>query len=844
MHIFNIREILKFFRHSILFLVLVVPALPALAADYYAVANGSWSNVNTWATGSCGGAPGAGVPGAGDNVYLTCSRNINLTANSGSSTMQIFHSNGQLDLSTFTLTTNGYDKTGGTTIGNPASGYFAAQGTARILGPASDFSATFEVGGNLNLTGEVQSSGIFRLGAGNFSSNGYDITANDLEITGGAVNMTGSKLTITGDLLMTSGSYSTTSANQEIILSGNFTYSNGAWDGAAPYPDLILNGAGNQQLFNAFADVTLNNFKINYTGASRTVTLDDANQWIAMTSFRAYGMPSNPLALNSDGASSSLRINSPGSSLAESVNCTNVNSTINNTSYSGGSISGCTGWVAGAALSVRYYRASGNWSTPGNWRDDCAGSGPGGVPAPTDHVVICSGITVNLDGPGGTTYSVRSVTLEPNANIDDMGSAKQIEITGQLAGASLRINSPSSLGNNGILRYEFNPAASGTYNLDMTGVMATNVANQIYFAGTNASTFNIENGPVRLNFQIRISGNTLNTNGNEIFINPGGGDALAVYAGSTVNLSNSNVTLPKFYMAGGTVNADTSNITFNSDFEVAGGTFNAGTGTVTSTNPGIHQIPNAVNFYNLSLNNNGTFEFGDANTYNVTGNFTATGISAASRMTIKSIGGAPFNFNLTGSKGAMQYLDVSNSNASGSSGGLKPLLSAAGPDNLDSGGNTDWFPPTRYLTSDGDMTSTPGSWETGGCGGGGSTGLPQPGDTIVICNARNLTGTTNNTFGDLTVQSNANMTVSTAITFNNVTILDNTQFLDNGSGNQVTVRKAISIDPTNTMSVDLIWLFTGTSDTSQQVWNIDTNNVPLGNVTFNNPDTSPNRDIF
>ncbi len=65
----------KFF----LAVALSLSVIQLIAADRYSVATGNWNNVATWSATS-GGAPGASVPVAGDNVFIEGGFTVTTTA--------------------------------------------------------------------------------------------------------------------------------------------------------------------------------------------------------------------------------------------------------------------------------------------------------------------------------------------------------------------------------------------------------------------------------------------------------------------------------------------------------------------------------------------------------------------------------------------------------------------------------------------------------------------------------------------------------------------------------------------------------------------------------------------
>jgi hypothetical protein len=121
-------------------------ALPAGAASRSSVvANGNWSNANTWSNKSdCTGAGGAGVPDAGDDVYICTT--VNLTQNAVAKTVTInpTGAGGTLNLAGFqlsvadspaiTLNTGGaFNAGGGTLLVTNNANTTVASGTAASI---------------------------------------------------------------------------------------------------------------------------------------------------------------------------------------------------------------------------------------------------------------------------------------------------------------------------------------------------------------------------------------------------------------------------------------------------------------------------------------------------------------------------------------------------------------------------------------------------------------------------------------------------------------------------------------------------------------------------------------
>jgi hypothetical protein len=88
------------------------------AANRYSVATGNWSATGTWSASS-GGAAGASVPVAGDNVFIERGFTVTTIANAACATLTVDDATtaSSLNLGAFTIAVSGT-----TTIGGGASG--------------------------------------------------------------------------------------------------------------------------------------------------------------------------------------------------------------------------------------------------------------------------------------------------------------------------------------------------------------------------------------------------------------------------------------------------------------------------------------------------------------------------------------------------------------------------------------------------------------------------------------------------------------------------------------------------------------------------------------------------
>lgn len=118
-------------------------------ADRYARATGNWNSTSTWSATS-GGAAGASVPVAGDNVYIDTNYTVTLTANA--ECLSVFHTNGTLSLGSYTLTVgNGFGGSGFNSTGTTSRTLNLGSGTLDLIVGSSMGDRIELSGSNLNL---------------------------------------------------------------------------------------------------------------------------------------------------------------------------------------------------------------------------------------------------------------------------------------------------------------------------------------------------------------------------------------------------------------------------------------------------------------------------------------------------------------------------------------------------------------------------------------------------------------------------------------------------------------------------------------------------------------------
>ncbi len=299
----------------------------------------------------------------------------------------------------------------------------------------------------------------------------------------------------------------------------------------------------------------------------------------------------------------------------------------------------------------------------------------------TGNVIQGNYIGIDRTGSGAlgnTTYGINIVA-----------GATGSSIGGTAAGAGNVISGNTSDG--------INHSASGS--------------NNVYgnYIGTNAGSASLPNGGIGLSTSAGTInlGNASESQSNIIGPNAGVGINLA---GGTLNLAgtvtvNDDITLTTGTFNGGTGTIDingalsisggsftaTSGTTFISgNLTISGGTFNHNSGSITF-NGTAQSITGNTSFNNFtkSVASADTLTFAAGSTTTINGLATVNGASGQLLSLRSSTNGTRWNFNISASATkAISYVDVQDSDASGSAAGQK----AINPTNAsDSGNNIDWF---------------------------------------------------------------------------------------------------------------------------------------------------------
>ena len=243
-----------------------------IAADRYSVASGNWNATSTWSATS-GGAPGASVPVAGDNVYIESNHTITVTADAACANITFTGDGSTLIVnSSVTLTVSGTITKNKLNTSNSSS-TISGQGTINCANiavgstanPISGFFTVythtftstisiFNVSGNLSINS--YSGGFF-----NFRNGGFYFEEGTLSISGSIITQNNSGLNNStfsmetgnqsGTLILTGATPFSLSGTgfSTINLNGTSTLVNYNRSGAQPvyatdYNDLTLSGSG------------------------------------------------------------------------------------------------------------------------------------------------------------------------------------------------------------------------------------------------------------------------------------------------------------------------------------------------------------------------------------------------------------------------------------------------------------------------------------------------------------------------------------------------------------------------------------------------------------------------
>jgi CSLREA domain-containing protein len=294
---------------------------------------------------------------------------------------------------------------------------------------------------------------------------------------------------------------------------------------------------------------------------------------------------------------------------------------------------------------------------------------------------IFDGTSILNDGVGEDFNRVivngTSLTLASNAKVEtmtvttgtlDLGSSSYVlEIDG--SGTPL-INSDTFTAGTSTVRY--------------TGTAATDITTLIYsglqFSPGSATTYSLTGNLSGVN---ALTGN------------------LTIDSSATLDATGSNYDLTAVNITNsGTYTPQGSTITLGGNWSNTG-TFTSATSSMVFTDAD-HAITGSTTFNNFLVTNSSddssdaTLTFDNTAIQTVNGTFTLDGLDADDRINLVSDSpGSQWSLNLQGTKGTLDFVEVTDSDASTSIAGVKSIAPA---NSLDGGNTIDWFP---YITLSG-----------------------------------------------------------------------------------------------------------------------------------------------
>lgn len=265
--------------------VFFLTAIQLVGAVRYSVATGNWNSTATWSATS-GGAAGASVPVAGDNVFIEGGFTVTVTAAAACTNLNI--ANGStLIIGAFTLTVSG------TTVLNGALSITSATGTKTFTGAVTinsggalteSAAAALVFGSDVTIGGTLTENGAATVSvAGNFTNNGTYTASTGTHTFSGATKTIGGTNAILIPTATFTGAYSnsgtltvatlltitgvTLTNNGIITASTALSGSGGVTQGTTG----ILNIGGTSAITTLTASSSGNT--VNFSGAAQTVNV-------------------------------------------------------------------------------------------------------------------------------------------------------------------------------------------------------------------------------------------------------------------------------------------------------------------------------------------------------------------------------------------------------------------------------------------------------------------------------------------------------------------------------------------------------------------------------------------
>ena len=675
-----------------------------MANRYWVGGAGSWTTASTtnWSTSS-GGASGASVPTASDNVFFdqvgtytvtvtgalacldfTVSLGVVTFTVSGSSTIAI---SGSLALSSGTVGTwaSGFVPTFNATTSQTIS----TNGES-IAGPTFDgVGGTWTLGSAFVATGSIitLTNGTFSTSASNYSVSSSSFSSSNSNAR--TLNLNASTYTITGNGTPWNCA---TSTNLTVSGSGATVTSSGTSaktfaGGGANYGAITLNQGGAGALTISGSN-TFANISNSYSATGATTIRFTSGTTQTVSNFTAGGTLGKILTINST---------TPGTAatLSKASGTVSVNYvSIQDSTATGGAVwqansinstdvSGNTGWTF--TFFARYWvGGTGSWTTSDTTNWSASSGGAGGASAPAGEDVFFDQVgtyTVTVTGP----LTCRDFTVSAGlVTFNFTGSFQDITISGSLSLSPGTVSTwPASF------RITFNattPQTITTNNLGIGGTTFNGVGGTWTLGSAYTAKFGSNGG------SITLTNGTFSTSASNYAVN------CEVFSSSNSNTRTLNLNASTFTIAASAWTCTTStNLTVSGSGATvtmtrataktfAGGSANYGAFTLDQGGAGALTISGSNTFANISNSYNATaattIRFTSGTTQTIT-SFTAEG-TAGKVLTIDSTTpGTAATLSKASGTVSVSFLSIQDSTATG--GATWNAL-----DSTDVSGNTGW----------------------------------------------------------------------------------------------------------------------------------------------------------
>jgi MSHA biogenesis protein MshQ len=454
----------------------------------YAIASANWSLTTTWSATGCGGAGGAAVPVAGDDVTICATRTVAVnvaTANLGSLTVQatgVLNGNNAITVAGATAVAGTVNATvnTGTKAFNGAT--TVSGGGVMTLGASTiTFGGTLQTAGTVSCTSNtgtktfngavtVQNGGVLDLQACTANVNNTTTVQN-----GGTVQFTtatGGTKTFAGNVTIDAGGTWTHSANSTATLAADLV-NNGSFStgtGAYTFSGDGLWGGSNPIAFGGNVTVSAN------------VNRSNNNAAVSVTGNLALG---NGATMTNNGAVSVTGNVTGGNASSTWTNA--VNSTLNVT----GTLMATGVLTASANGNTVNYNGAGNQTlklpTGGNYFH-LAGSTGGNKTPPGGTILVGGNLTVGAGATLNVTTNDPVITVTGNAVIDGTYTASNVAGSVLTIGGNLTLDGAYT-GNTAPVNLAGDFTNNGTYTSG-TGVFTFNgTAAQSLSGSAGTTTF-------------------------------------------------------------------------------------------------------------------------------------------------------------------------------------------------------------------------------------------------------------------------------------------------------------------------------------------------------------------